>query len=156
MSGEFTSSPITKKSNFKGVTWEELKELEYSIVDGLAIFEGDIILGTEESITAAESLGAKNIDAGITFDSLPSVPEVGMVAHGVIISGIQYRWPDGKIHYTINSALPRVSAANERLRNAAVLSVPVLASKSPSLIHPIILTSIGKSGISSAWAPTKS
>ncbi len=133
MSGEFTSSLEKKKSHFLGVTWTSPKELKYSIVDGLAIFEGDIILGTEESINTAESEGAKNLDAGISYDSPPSEPEVGILLKGVvlqgcILSGAHYRWPDGKIPYTIDPALPNQQRITDAIahwkQNTAIDLVP--------------------------------
>ena len=63
------------------------KELEYTPLDGLAVFEGDIVLGTEDQMEAARSGGA-------------------LVPMGVGITGDQFRWPGGIIPYQIHPALP--------------------------------------------------
>ncbi|HEX2078561.1 MAG TPA: Dot/Icm T4SS effector Zinc-dependent metalloprotease LegP [Longimicrobium sp.] len=71
------------------------KELQYSPLDGLAVFEGDIVLGTEEEMEEARSGGQ-------------------LVPMGVGITGQQFRWPGGIIPYQIHPALPdpeRVTAA---------------------------------------------
>jgi hypothetical protein len=63
------------------------KAVQYSVVDGLAIFEGDIVLGTVQQIeqqTEAARMG---------------LPEA------VAITGSQYRWKNCRIPYTIDPAL---------------------------------------------------
>ncbi|WP_163997576.1 Dot/Icm T4SS effector Zinc-dependent metalloprotease LegP [Pyxidicoccus caerfyrddinensis] len=69
------------------------RELRYADVDGVAVFEGDIILGR--------------------VSDLPKQPgEVS--AQGVAISGAGYRWPNALVPYTIDPTLPtqgRVTAA---------------------------------------------
>lgn len=79
MPGEFSSSSDTKKCYVHGITWGNLKEIEYSIVDGRAMFEGDIVIGTEASIADAENTGLTSMNAGMMFDALPSDPKPGMV-----------------------------------------------------------------------------
>lgn len=106
MPGEFSSSSDTKKCYVHGITWGNLKEIEYSIVDGRAMFEGDIVIGTEASIADAENTGLTSMNAGMMFDALPSDPKPGMVIESCIIVGVQYRWPDGVIPYTIDPNLP--------------------------------------------------
>lgn len=59
--------------------------VQYTAIDGVAIFEGDIVLGT------VEELGAQRFTPA---------------AEAVAITGSQYRWPDGTIPYTIASSLP--------------------------------------------------
>jgi Astacin (Peptidase family M12A) len=59
--------------------------VQYTAIDGLAIFEGDIVLGTVEE-----------------FEHHRFSP----AANAVAINGSQYRWPDGTIPYTIASSLP--------------------------------------------------
>lgn len=63
------------------------KELEYSPLDGMAVFEGDIVLGTEEEMEAARSGGK-------------------LVPMGVGITGDRFRWPKGIIPYQIHPRLP--------------------------------------------------
>ncbi len=74
-----------------GVTFKN-KPVQYSVVDGLAVFEGCIVLGTAEEMQSQEAA----IHAGE-----PS----GEVAHGVGITGEQYRWPNHLMPYTIDPNL---------------------------------------------------
>lgn len=69
------------------------KEVTYSIVDGVPIFEGDIALGLEGDVPA-------DVPEGVEF--------------AVAITGQQYRWPNGVVAYTIQSSLPN----KDRISNA--------------------------------------
>ena len=80
-SGSFsTGTAVINGETFAG------KEVTYHVVGDLAIFEGDIVLGTLDEVTPAA--------------------DDGPVAHAVVISGSQYRWPGGVIPYTVDAALP--------------------------------------------------
>lgn len=64
--------------------------LRYAAVDGMAVFEGDIVLGTLEAIEAPHR------------------------EEGVAITGAEFRWPDGVVPFEVDPALPdpqRVAAA---------------------------------------------
>jgi hypothetical protein len=61
------------------------KQVRYSVIDGEAIFEGDIVLGTAERLEQ-------------------SVHDLDL--EGTIISGSRYRWPGGVVVYTIDSSMP--------------------------------------------------
>ena len=105
MSGEYTTSAHLGRGYISGVTFG-LREVEYALVDGLGIFEGDIVIGTEEEIEGALEEGARNIERGEDHRAMPEEPQRGMVVRGCIIVGARFRWPDGVIPYTIDPALP--------------------------------------------------
>ncbi len=68
------------------------KPVQYVVVDGLAMFEGDIVLGTVEQVQAeTEALRAELR---------------GEVAAAAVISGGQYRWSNCQVPYDIDPALP--------------------------------------------------
>lgn len=77
-----------------GTTFKN-KPVQYSVVDGLAMFEGCIVLGTVEEMEkkAAAIRDGKDIeeDAG---------------TRGVFVPGQQYRWPNGIVPYEIDPNLP--------------------------------------------------
>lgn len=124
MSGEFRSGPIAGTALVSGVTFAR-KGLQYAEIDGLAIFEGDIVLGSVEDVRATADSGAGNL------------PQ-----QGVGISGQQFRWPNATIPYDIDPALPnpqRVTdaiahwEANTRIR--FVRRTPANAAQYPDFVH---------------------
>ncbi len=88
--GEFQSSPQIHTALIAGNTFRA-KAVQYAVVDGLAMFEGDIILGTVEEVERT----SKQLRDEMT----------GAIVSGVVIPGAQYRWPDCTIPYTIDSGL---------------------------------------------------
>lgn len=94
-----------------GATFKN-KPIQYAVVDGLAIFEGCIVLGTAEEMakkTAAVRAGEDyKGDAG-------ELGDLGTVVHGVVISGEQYRWPNATVPYDIDPNLPNQSRVNDAI-----------------------------------------
>ncbi|HEX2221329.1 MAG TPA: Dot/Icm T4SS effector Zinc-dependent metalloprotease LegP [Candidatus Limnocylindria bacterium] len=88
---EFRSSSDVRTALIEGNTFRG-KAVQYVVIDGLAIFEGDIVLGTEEEVART----TEQLRAEMT----------GQVARGVVISGSQYRWTNCRVPYTIDPALP--------------------------------------------------
>jgi Astacin (Peptidase family M12A) len=84
MVGEFRSGPIAGTTIIQKVSGGQ-KGLVYAEVDGLAIFEGDIVLGTVLDLQSADP---------------------GEVVESVGITGQQFRWPNATIPYEIDPAMP--------------------------------------------------
>jgi hypothetical protein len=86
---EKTTIAMSKRfGRFEKLT--NVEEKFYTDVDGLALFEGDIVLATTEEARAAATAADK----------------------GVGISGEQYRWPKGVVPYvTVEELRPKVEAA---------------------------------------------
>jgi hypothetical protein len=74
------------------------KAVQYAVVDGLAIFEGDIVLGTVEEVEARTEVARQGIG----------------LSEAVVITGSQFRWKNCRIPYTIDPGLP----SQERVTNA--------------------------------------
>ena len=92
--GGFLTSDDLRTGFITGTTFVN-KAVQYSAVDDIAIFEGDIALGTVDEMERRAALvqaGTESFDSGI--------------AHGVGITGEQYRWPNALMPYEIDSALP--------------------------------------------------
>ena len=95
---EFRSSPEVRTGFVKGNTFG-YRPVQYSVIDGEAIFEGDIVLG---SIDEMERLVAEvNADKD--------------KAQAVIITGPQFRWPRGVVPFTIDPALPDQARVNDAI-----------------------------------------
>jgi hypothetical protein len=102
--GEFQSSDDVRTGFISGNTFVR-KEVEFSVVDGLAIFEGDIVLGTVEELTQQ--------DTEVTEAAEPDVPVNGEVVlinprgldtEAIGITGLKYRWPRAVIPFGFASS----------------------------------------------------
>ena len=82
--GEEAFSDDVRSSFFRG------KPVTYAVVDGLAIFEGDIVLGTADEL---ESARKSNKDQGVT-------------PQGAGRSQNRYLWRNGIVPYTIGARFP--------------------------------------------------
>ena len=72
--------------------------VRYSSIDGLAIFEGDIVLGTVAQMQAA-----------------PAEPT--FMPKGIVIKGDPYRWPGGRVPYYIDPALKQPERVQQAIQH---------------------------------------
>lgn len=86
---EFNSGPVAGTASVSGTTFKD-KKLQYAAVNGLAIFEGDIVLGTVEDVQ-------------------------GPQAEGIGITGEQFRWQHATIPFEIDSALPNQNRVTDAI-----------------------------------------
>jgi hypothetical protein len=78
-----------------------VKAVQYVVIDGLAIVEGDIVLGTPEEVErTTEQLRAEGVSG---------------IASAVVITGAQFRWPNCRIPFTIDPALPNQARVTEAI-----------------------------------------
>src|SRR5262245_55360312 len=89
--GELRSGTEVRTALIPGNTFAA-KAVQYTVVDGLAIVEGDIVLGTEQQ-TAERTQQLRDAAAG-------------SVQQGVVITGAQFRWPNCTVPFTIDPTLP--------------------------------------------------
>ena len=78
--GEFRSGKVVRTGLIAGSTFG-IKSVQYTVVDGLALFEGDIILGTEQAARDADRPS-------------PGGPDRGRGGGRAAITGAQFRWPN--------------------------------------------------------------
>ncbi len=88
----FRSSDDVRSGYISGVVFGP-KPVEYSVIDGLAIFEGDIVLGSVADLEARPE---------IDFSELPIS---GDIAQGVVVVPDRFRWPRCQIPYEIHSSI---------------------------------------------------
>ena len=124
--GDLRSGTSVQTGLIQGTTFG-IKAVQYSVVEGLALFEGDIVLGTEAGMIAQT-------------DNLRKV-QSGQLESGVLISGSQYRWPNCVIPYDIDPSLPsqnRVTDAiahwESKTRFRFVLRTPANAASYPDWV----------------------
>jgi hypothetical protein len=78
-----------------------VKAVKYVVIDGLAIVEGDIVLGTPDEVEqTTEQLRAEAVSG---------------IASAVVITGAQFRWPNCRIPFTIDPALPNQARVAEAI-----------------------------------------
>jgi Astacin (Peptidase family M12A) len=85
LGGEFRSGPVAGAAHYSAGTFTG-KTLRYAEVDGQAMFEGDIVLGT--------------------LDEMRDNDDRGPVLASVGITGAQFRWPNATVPFEIDPALP--------------------------------------------------
>ncbi|MEV5936547.1 M12 family metallopeptidase [Streptomyces sp. NPDC052079] len=124
-SGELRSGPIAGTTLIHGVTFR-IKALRYAEVDGLAMFEGDIVLGNVEELT-------KEADGG------PAVSSIGVVPFE---EGEARRWPDATVPFEIDPGLPRPERVTDaiahwhaRTRIRFIERTPANATHFPDSVH---------------------
>lgn len=74
------------------------KEVKYRIINGMAIFEGDIILARN-----SQELEKLSSEPKVPGENQPTVKPI---VRAIVRTGDEYRWPRAEIPYTIQSTLP--------------------------------------------------
>lgn len=99
----FRSSGDVRKGYIRGIDTFELKPVTYSVINDIAIFEGDIALGPVQAVeTMRQQVDGANgaAEKGMAIE--------GLALEGIGISGRRYRWPGGIIPWTSTSALRKL------------------------------------------------
>jgi hypothetical protein len=124
--GEHLQGKGWKTALIEGATFP-VKAVQYTEVDGLAMFEGDIVLGTVEEVEQRTQM-LRDVQSGT-------------LQAGVMITGANRRWPNCQVPYDIDSNMPdqaRVTdaiahwEANTRFR--FVLRTPQNAAQFPDWV----------------------
>jgi astacin len=84
--GENLQTQGKKSGKIRGLTFEK-RDIEYSVFNDLAIFEGDIVLGTEAQMEEIRK----------------QIENPNPRTRGAIIVGQRYRWPDATVPYVFSS-----------------------------------------------------
>lgn len=96
-------SDDTRIGYIKGITFTA-KPVEYSVIDGLAIFEGDIVLGSPEEMDSQREMD---------FSRLP----ISGVERGVVLVPERFRWPQGEMVYEIDPNFPNPQIVRDAMRH---------------------------------------
>lgn len=89
----FRSSDETGRGFITGATFGP-KEVTYSVVNGVRMFEGDISLGRED----AQPLEPPPGD--------PDSRSARGIVHGIGLTGEEFRWPGGQVPFEIDAGVP--------------------------------------------------
>lgn len=127
---ELLQSNDIRTGFISGATFEN-KPVQYSVVDGLAIFEGCIVLGTVEEMEkkAAAIREGKDIEEEAS-------------TRGVYVPGQKYRWPNEIVPYQIDPNLPNqqrvidaIAHWQEKTRIRFVQRTNSNANQYPNYVH---------------------
>lgn len=123
----FLAGDDVRTGYISGATFTN-REVKYTAVNGLAVFEGCIVLGTVEEMERTAAAIRSGTDSGIQ--------------RGVAITGEQYRWPNGLMPYSIDPNLPSKNRVTDAIahwtQNTAirfVLRTSANASQYPDYVY---------------------
>jgi Astacin (Peptidase family M12A) len=126
---EFSESPDAPQTGFIAGSTFDRKRVQYAAINGMAIFEGDIVLGTIEELEATRAPSA-----------IPVTPVQGSA-----------RWPMGVIPYQIAATLPNQSRVSDTIAHWEAKTVMrfVLRAASNASYYPNFVSFEPASGCSS-------
>lgn len=137
----------------RGVQDGVLKQVEYSALNGIAIFEGDIMLGTVDQLEATvsgfdpEELPTAGIpatrralaDMDIPMDEIVAAG-IGItddvVVAGVGITGDRFRWPRRQVPFEIDPGLPAPERVTKAIEHWQAKTSIRLVKRNPSSTDP--------------------
>ena len=129
--GMFRSSDDVRSSFVSGIEAFTVKPVEYSAINGKAIFEGDILLGTVEQLEAIR----EQLEGPATRErsSISGTAVPADIQFGVGITGQRFRWPDGLIPFTVVAQLRTVvqQAIQHWQQNTRIRFVERTAANAP-------------------------
>lgn len=136
-SGEQRSSAEVRTAFITGNTFRA-RAVQYVVVDGDALFEGDIVLGPADQVEQESQALAAELQ--------------GATPAGVLITGAQFRWPDCTVPYTIDPALPDQARVTDAIAHweANTRFRFVLRTAANQATHPDWVTFRPAGGCSSA------
>ncbi len=125
------SSDDVRTGFISGVTFKN-KPVQYAVVDGLAVFEGCIVLGTVAQMEARQEALRSGKGGG----------EDAEIQRGVGITGQQYRWPNALVPYDIDTTLPSQNRVTDAIAHwqqttniRFVLRTSGNAAQYPNYVH---------------------
>jgi hypothetical protein len=99
--GEFQYSNDIGTAFLDGLTFRS-KAVQYVVVDGAALVEGDINLGSVEEVERRTEMRRAELSGE-------------PVALGVVITGAQFRWPNCTVPYQIDGGLPNQARVTDAI-----------------------------------------
>jgi astacin (peptidase family M12A)/uncharacterized protein DUF5648 len=104
---EFRGSADVRTGYVSGISSFGTKRVRYSAINGMAMFEGDIALGT---LAKMDQIKASIEKTRVSRDVPASGTVPRDVQFGVAIVGERYRWPKGIVPYQVQSGLEETVA----------------------------------------------
>lgn len=98
--GWFRSSNDVRRGYLRGLSAFHVKPVEYAVIEDVAIFEGDIALGS-----AAQMDQIRTEIEHESADDIAATADDALRPRGVAITGMRYRWPGGLVPWASTAAL---------------------------------------------------
>ena len=139
--GEHTVTSDVRSSFIMGNTFG-MKEVTYTARGDDALFEGDILLG---SVAEMEQI-KRSVEEAAETEATEGI------ARSVVISGAQFRWPDGIIPFRIDPALPNQQRVTDAIAHWEANTVIRFVQRTPANAgsHPNFVHFVHGGGCSSA------
>lgn len=102
----FRSSDDVRQGYVRGISDFDVKPVTYNVINDIAIFEGDIALGTPDEMNSMVQAVESDSTGAVRGLAIAASPED--VVEGVGIPGLRFRWPGGLVPYTVVAALRNV------------------------------------------------
>lgn len=99
----FRSSDDVREGYMRGIENFDVRPVTYNVIDDVAIFEGDIALGSPEEMDAIRQEVQSEATADVAAMAEAASP--GEIVHGIGITGQRFRWPRGIVPFTCVAAL---------------------------------------------------
>ncbi len=122
---ELLESDEVHTAIISGVTFAS-KAVQYAVVNGRGIFEGDIDLGAVEDLEQSND----------------AMRGLAPVERAVVLTGSQFRWPGGVVPYDIDAAMPDQQRVHDAIAHweqhtviRFVLRTPANAGSHPNYVH---------------------
>ena len=100
----FRSTTEPRAGVISGVTFDT-KVVHYSELGGMAVVEGDVVVGTVAEVAAA----SQSVDP----DTIP----VRGTARGVVVVGDRFRWPNAVVPYEVDPTLPNQQRVTDAIQH---------------------------------------
>jgi hypothetical protein len=106
----FRSSDDVREGYIRGIENFDVRPVAYNVIEDVAIFEGDIALGSPAEMDAIKEQVQSETTTNVA--ALAATASPGEIVHGVGITGQRFRWPRGIVPFTCVAALrPLVNQA---------------------------------------------
>lgn len=99
----FRSSDDVRAGYIRGIEGFDVRPVTYNVIDDVAIYEGDIALGSPGEMDAIKEQVQTESTADVAAMAATASP--GAVVHGIGITGQRFRWPRGLVPFTSVAAL---------------------------------------------------
>jgi hypothetical protein len=99
----FRSSNDVREGYIRGIEDFDVRPVTYNVIGDMAIYEGDIALGSPDEMDVIKAQVQSEATADIAALAASASP--GEIVHGIGITGQRFRWPRGIVPFTCVAAL---------------------------------------------------